>query len=73
MTPQDVEKILKDHLKGVHTELVGLFRGIETSLNAHLQKTEAAISEAMQASLAEQAERFADIEKRLAVLEAKSG
>jgi predicted phage-related endonuclease len=71
MTPSDIEAILQDHLAGVHDELGQLFRGIEKSLNNHLAKTEAAISKALQEQDTENAARFAQIEKRLADLEAR--
>lgn len=66
----EIEVILKEHLRGIHEELGTLFRGIEVSLDNHLARTEDAIAEALGKEAEGTAQRLAEIEKRLAALEA---
>jgi hypothetical protein len=67
---QGIEVIPKEHLRGIHEELGKLFRGIEASLDNHLARTEVAIAEALDKDAEDTAQRLAEIEKRLAALEA---
>ena len=70
MDRSEIEVILKEHLRGIHEELGRLFRGIEVSLDNQLARTEVAMAEALGKEADATAQRLAEIEKRLAALEA---
>ena len=70
MDRSEIEVIPKAHLRGIHQELGKLFRGIQVSLDNHLARTEVAIAEALSKEADATAQRLAEIEKRLAALEA---
>lgn len=67
MERAEVERLLRDHVRGVHEELEGLFRGVEQALDRHLAGTESAIAEA----LVNYDDRLAALERRVAQLEAR--
>ena len=69
MNDDNLEQILKSHLRGVHDELATLFTGVEKALDIHLVKTESLISEAIQDHQKENEKRIAALELRVQSLE----
>lgn len=71
MNRLDIERLLRDHLRGVHEELETLFRGVERALANHLTETERALAELLDAEREDTETRVAALEKRIAALEAR--
>ena len=69
MERDEIEALLRSHLRGVHEELNGLLRGVEKALDGHLARTESALADVLEAEAQRTEARFAAIEKRLAALE----
>ena len=67
MERAEIERLLRDHVRGVHEELEHLFRGVEQALDKHPAGTEEAIAEAM----VTYDDRLAALERRVAQLEAR--
>jgi hypothetical protein len=67
MERTEIERLLRDHMRGVHEELDGLFRGAEKALHNHLAGTEEAIVRA----LGTYDQPLPELEKRVAQLEGK--
>jgi hypothetical protein len=71
MKRNEIEALLRDHVKGVHEELANLFRGVERALDRHLASTESMIADAFATQAEETESRLVSIERRLDQLENK--
>ena len=67
MDRSEIETLLREHVRGVHTELERLFKGVEAALDSHLAATEEAIARA----LSTYDTRLTRLEERVEKLEAE--
>ena len=80
MKRTELEKILRNHLRGVHEQLEdhfrnitaqmeSLLRGVETALDTHLNRTETALADAIAVESEETETRIEALEQRVTALE----